>query len=207
MAEEKINISNNEVTAKFGGFIAFLISGIFCVAVFILMICMLFTDASLQDEATSLPDIKQDQTTIFIYVGFAVISAIFAIGNLYYCFSIRKQKLTINDNGIIGRNLKHSVELPIDEITSVMKNDGKLSKSLMLNSTSGRVNFFFIKNLDEVYNAIQNRLKDRKNEEENKQNKKEEIGKAYELEKLFELKEKGILSEEEYKKEKDKLIK
>lgn len=206
MAEEKINISNNEVTAKFGGFIAFLFSGIFCVAVFILMICMLFTDASLQDEATSLPDIKEDQATIFIYVGFAVLSAIFAIGNLYYSFSIRKQKLTINDKGIIGRNLKHSVELSINEITSVMKNDGKLSKSLMLNSTSGRVNFFFIKNLDEVYNAIQSRLKDRQDEKENKQNKKEEISKAYELEKLFELKEKGILSEEEFKKEKDKLI-
>lgn len=93
----------------------------------------------------------------------------------------------------------------MDEITSVMKNDGKLSKSLILNSSSSRIIFFFIKNLDEVYNAIQNRLKDSQNKKEN--NKEEDVSKINELEKLFELKEKGILSEEEYKKEKDKLLK
>ena len=205
MTEEKNNISNKEVTAKFGGFIPFLITGIICVLTFILAICLMITDPSIKDEASSLPDIKQDQMTIFIYVGLAILSAICAIGTLYYAFSIRKQKLTINDKEVIGRNFKHSVELPMDAITSVMKNDGKLSKSIILNSTSGRVIFFFIKNLDEVYNAIQNRLKDRQNE--NKYNKGEEINKASELEKLFELKEKGVLSEEEFKKEKDKLLK
>jgi len=207
MTEERNGTSNKQVTAKFGGFMPFLISGIVGVLVFILAICLLITDASLKDEASSLPDIKQDQTTIFIYVGLAILSAIFAVGTFYYAFSIRKQNLTINDKGVIGRNLKHSVELPWDAITSVMKNDGKLSKSLMLNSTSGRIIFFFIKNLDEVYNAIQNRLNERQKEKENKQNKEEEINKASELEKLFELKEKGILSEEEFKKEKDKLLK
>lgn len=204
MTENK-SISNNEVKAKFGGFLPFLIAGIICVLIFILAICLLITDPSLQDEASSLPDIKKDQTTVFIYVGLAILSVIFAIGILYYAFSIRKQKLTIDDNGVIGRNLKHSVDLPLDEITSVMKNDGKLSKSLILNSSSSRIIFFFIKNLDEVYNAIQNRLKDSQNKKEN--NKEEDVSKINELEKLFELKEKGILSEEEYKKEKDKLLK
>lgn len=60
MTENK-SISNNEVKAKFGGFLPFLIAGIICVLIFILAICLLITDPSLQDEASSLPDIKKDQ--------------------------------------------------------------------------------------------------------------------------------------------------
>lgn len=136
---------------------------------------------------------------------------------------IASQKLTVTYTGISGvgqalnwRIKGTEIDLPMDSITSIsLRHHSLTRKGISFSTPSGNISFSSIKNSKEIYDFVKQRINERQVQNKNQvgelaeslKNNFSASSKADELKKLFDLKQSGIISEEEYQNEKDKLFK
>ena len=101
------------------------------------------------------------------------------IGVLIY-FWLRSYELIVTDKRICGKVAwGKRVDLPVDSVTSIATT--LILKGIFVSTSSGRISFRLIKNVDEIYNVIVNLLIKRQQEKINnhiiKKSKSDKIGK------------------------------
>jgi len=134
-------------------------------------------------------------------------AAIFGLFYLiYYC--IGKCDITVTNLRVYGKAaFGRQVDLPLDLVSAVSKSN--LLKSISVSTNSGQVKFNFVKNSNEVFNAISELLKVRqKNSIIMKAENEQKISQssADELKKFKELLDMGAITQEEFDIKKKQLL-
>lgn len=146
-----------------------------------------------------------NSTSVLAGFGFVVLSAIISL-IIYLCIS--KIDLTITDKRAYGCALfGKRVDLPLDSISAVGLG---MFKSIAITTASGAIKFAFIKNRDEMYNAISKLLLDRQTATKNiivqETNNNNNASNADELKKFKDLLDSGVITQEEFDAKKKQLL-
>lgn len=166
-------------------------------------------------ECTNNKDIKKIVDIIFaIAGGFAFLFGLRCVdaGDSHVAFAIyliyvvilllyikaKDMKLVVTDKRIYGKAIWRQVDLPIDSVSSVAKG---WFGSLLVSTSSGRITWIIGGQREEVYKIISDLLINRQgNSKNNNTDFKEE------LEKLKELLDKKIITQEDFDKKKKELL-
>ena len=159
-------------------------------------------------------DVAGNNFMIFGYVclGLSGLLLIFFIVFFLLYLSGRVQKVTVTDKRVYGvASHKSRVDLPLDSISAIATS---AFKGLAVASSSGRINFFGIKNRDEIHGVISDLLIERqskprqtvspKSEPEPKPEPKKNV--VEEMKQYKELLDMGILTQEEFDAKKKQLL-
>lgn len=132
--------------------------------------------------------------------------AIYAIVFLFIKLFWDVTEITVTDKRVYGKTaFGKKVELPVDSVSSVGKR--ALFNTVVVATSSGNIKFAFVKNSNEVFDAISKLLVSRQNKKsDNNKNSKEELDTAEELKKYKKLLDDGIITQEEFDKKKKKLL-
>lgn len=139
--------------------------------------------------------------------------AIFAGLLVVALFFLRGFALTVTDKRVYGKIRWFSrVDLPVDSISAVSKG---IFKSVGVATSSGRISFLFVKNRDEIHDALSDLIVSRQNDikaEKQREEKQEattivqQASSADELKKFKELLDAGIITQEEFDAKKKHLL-
>lgn len=125
--------------------------------------------------------------------------------SLFFIFWMSNCHITITDKRVYGvAAFKKRVDLPFDMISAV---GGGIFNRLTVATSSGRITFYFLKNRDDIFDVITNRLIERQ-ELASVATIKQEIvqSNADELKKYKELFDSGVISQEEFEQKKKQLL-
>ncbi|MEE0956611.1 MAG: SHOCT domain-containing protein [Ruminococcus sp.] len=116
--------------------------------------------------------------------------------------------ITVTDKRVIGKaNFGKRVDLPLSQISAVAL--GNFS-SITVATSSGRINFWCLKNRNEVFNELSNSLKIFQNQNNNYSNSEKNIiqqsSSADELKKFKDLLDTGVITQEEFDAKKKQLL-
>lgn len=117
---------------------------------------------------------------LYFIIPFVVLTL---IGVLIY-FWLRSYELIVTDKRICGKVAwGKRVDLPVDSVSSIATI--LILKGISVSTTSGRISFRFIKNVDDIYNVIVNLLIERQQEKVNnyiiEKSKNDKIGKIKDI--------------------------
>lgn len=139
----------------------------------------------------------------YLLPGVAIIIIVVAV-QLWH----RSYKLTVTDKRIYGAIiLGRRVDLPVDSVSAVSKIG--LLKGISIGTSSGRICFLFIKNVDEIYRRINNLLIERQANVSVPVTSIKEAApqsNADELKKYKELLDAGVITQEEFDAKKKQLL-
>ena len=116
--------------------------------------------------------------------------------------------ITVTDKRVIGKaNFGKRVDLPLSQISAVAL--GNFS-SITVATSSGRINFWCLKNRNEVFNELSNSLKIFQNQNNNYSNSEknniQQSSSADELKKFKDLLDTGVITQEEFDAKKKQLL-
>ena len=134
------------------------------------------------------------------------VAALALIGGLIYLW-LRSYELTVTYKRIYGKVAwGKRVDLPVDSISSTATRG--LFKGVSVSTSSGRISFLVIKNVDEIYKVMNNLLIERQQEKVNATvaaaaPKSDE---ADQLKKYKDLLDSGVITQEEFDAKKKQLL-
>ena len=133
--------------------------------------------------------------------GFSVLPAI-----VFYYFAYKKIELIVTNKRVYGfAAFGKRVDLPMDSITAISTS---MLKGIGVSTASGRIKFAFIKNRDEIQQVLSKQIMNRQNTSENKAPQEEKTGSnIIELKQYKELLDTGVITQEEFEKKKEQLLK
>ena len=115
----------------------------------------------------------------------------------------RKAEITVTNVRVYGKTaFGKQVDLPIDSISAIATN---ILKGIAITSASGSILFYFLKDRDGVYHAI-NKLLIERQEKKSSSIIAPSISHADELKKYKDLLDNGIITQEEYDAKKKQLL-
>lgn len=120
---------------------------------------------------------------------------------------LHSYELVVTDKRVFGRVAwGKRVDLPVDSVSSIAT--VTFWKGISVSTSSGRIRFLLIKNVDEIYNVINNLLIARQKEHVQKvTDQSEDVrGTADEIKKFKELLDGGIITQEEFDAKKKQLL-
>ena len=128
------------------------------------------------------------------------------IGGLIYLW-LRSYELTVTDKRIYGKvAFGKRVDLPVDSISATATI--RLLKGVSVSTSSGRISFRIIKNVNEIYKVINNLIIERQQEKSNRADisNTPNCDEADKLKKFKELLDSGVITEEEFDQKKKQLL-
>lgn len=148
---------------------------------------------------------KRSDMSLFIFLGIAVIVVIVAA---IIFFSYSKVEMTVTDGRVYGRaKFGKRVDLPFDSISAV---GTTMMNGIVVSTASGAIKFKFIKNRDEIHDAVSKLLLERQGKEKPVATTtiKQEIpqSNADELQKFKNLLDNGTITQEEFDAKKKQLL-
>ena len=124
------------------------------------------------------------------------------IGGIIYLW-LRSYELTITDKRIFGKVAwGKRVDLPVDSISATASIG--LLKGVSISTSSGRISFLLIKNVEDIYKIINDLIIERQNRKSEHMESK--FSAADELKKYKELLDSGIITQEEFDAKKKQLL-
>lgn len=129
---------------------------------------------------------------------------VFAALTLIFFFWMSGCSITVTDKRVYGTGaFRKRVDLPIDKISSV---GSGLFSSIAVATSSGRINFWFVANKDEVFKAITDCLLQRQQPVPVPAAPAEAPSRAAELKEFKELLDAGVITQEEFDAKKKQIL-
>lgn len=136
---------------------------------------------------------------IFLLVIFIPVLIVYNIMNKFF----ESVTLTVTDKRVYGTAaFGNRVDIPIDSISAI--GISKITKGIKVASSSGKIAFPFLENADAIHKEISNILLERQNGKSKQFTTN--VDKYAELEKLNDLLNKSIITQEEFDKKKKELL-
>ncbi len=148
--------------------------------------------------------LHEDNTVaVWFYPGILLVSL-----GILFKFMMSKCAITITDKRVIGKsNFGKRVDLPLNQISAV--GQGMMS-SITISTSSGRVHFWLIENIDDVFEGLSDLIKTFQIQKTDFQSMEAPIlqqsSNADELKKFKELLDNGIITQEEFDAKKKQLL-
>ena len=133
-------------------------------------------------------------------------TVVFAVLSIVFFFWMSGCSITVTNKRVYGTGaFRKRVDLPFDMISSV--GSGAFN-SVAVATSSGKICFWFVKNKNDVFNAITNCLVERQNKPASTTTIKQEIPQsaADELKKYKDLLDSGVITQEEFDAKKKQLL-
>ena len=135
-----------------------------------------------------------------------VLGGVLTIPAIIIYFMYKKMELIVTDKRVYGfAAFGKRVDLPMDSITAISIS---MLKGIGVSTASGRIKFAFIKNRDEIQRVLSKQIMDRQYPNANKSSQGENVGSSItELKQYKELLDAGVITQEEFEKKKEQLLK
>ncbi len=142
----------------------------------------------------------RDELTLF-----SIGTIIFAILSVIFFFWMSGCNVTVTDKRVYGTGaFRKRVDLPFDMISSV---GGGILGSIAVATSSGKINFWFVKNKNEIFDAVTKCLIERQNKGNYATvNQVEPQNNADELKKFKDLLDAGVITQEEFDAKKKQIL-
>lgn len=135
-----------------------------------------------------------------IFIGIILGSILIILAIINGVFKLSNYSIKVTDKAIYGRIfMGKEVTLPLDSVSAVGK---ILFKGVVVATSSGKVQFRLIKNVDEVYSTINKLIRSR----QTKNSPQATTSNADELKKYKELFDSGVITQEEFDAKKKQIL-
>ena len=135
-----------------------------------------------------------------------ILTVVFAVLSIVFFFWMSGCSITVTNKRVYGTGaFRKRVDLPFDMISSV--GSGAFN-SVAVATSSGKICFWFVKNKNDIFNAITNYLVERQNKSATTTTIKQEIpqSSADELKKYKDLLDSGVITQAEFDAKKKQLL-
>ncbi len=152
-------------------------------------------------------NVEKDASVLLVpFASGVIFGTVLTIPAIIFYFMYKKMELIVTDKRVYGfAAFGKRVDLPMDSITAISTS---MLKGIGVSTASGRIKFAFIKNRDEIQRVLSKQIMDRQYPNANKSSLGENVGSSItELKQYKELLDTGVITQEEFEKKKEQLLK